>query len=369
MAPAISLAVLLWSAFWLSPLRAQSTELENPLSSVSITLQVENERYRRVEFLEPHPQVYYVRTARQDAENAADQSAVEASPPAIFQEWLPAQIGSPTGAEVRLSRQIVLKTEAPVPEETICRFSLKTVRQIHPRLIILAAADPLRALETAQALCHEPGTLACHPVMRRSYRRAGKFSPRPNDTYFSHCWHVDNRDEQGQRQGVDLNLRAAWGAAKGQGVTVAVVDGGLDLEHPDLSDRTQQGPHFHFGETNLNDDGFLDFDAHGTAVAGLIAAKGNNETGVIGAAPQTNLSSLVFFDNCLGRDSVVDDLALMDAFQFKIDKIAVQNHSWGPFRPDQAGIDALSNAGIENAVRNGCAGKGVIMVRAGGNER
>ena len=370
-APAVSLAVLLLSAFWLPLLRAQSTELENPLSFVSIALQVENDRYRRVEFLEPHPQVYYVRTARQDAENAADKSSSEASLPSNSQEWLPAKIGSPSGDEVHLSRQIVLKTEAPVPEETIRRLSLETVRQIHPRLIILAAADPLRALETAQALCRKPGTLACYPVMRRSYRRAGKFSPRPNDTYFSQCWHVDNRDGQGQRQGVDLNLRSAWSAAKGQGVTVAVVDGELDLEHPDLSGRTQQGPHFNFGATNPNNGDFLDFDAHGTAVAGLIAAEGNNETGVIGAAPQANLSSLVIFDNQLGMDSVVDDLALMDAFQFRIDKIAVQNHSWGPgpFRVQQAGIDALADAGIENAVRNGRAGKGVVMVRAGGNER
>ncbi len=370
-APAISLflAVLLLSAFWLFPLRAQSTELENPLSSTSITLEVENDRYRRIEFLEPHPQVYYVRIASQDAENAADKSAAQASLPANSQEWLPARIGSPIGAEVRLSQRIVWKTEAPVPKEMLRRFSLKKVRQIHPRLVILAAADPLRALETAQALCREPGTLACYPVMRRSYRRTGKYSPRPNDTYFSQCWHVDNRDERGQRQGVDLNLRSAWSIAKGQGVTVAVVDGELDLEHPDLSGRTQQGPHFNFGETNPNNGGFLDFDAHGTAVAGLIAAEGNNKTGVIGAAPKANLSSLVIFDNFWGTDSVVDDLALMDAFQFRIDKIAVQNHSWGPVRPQQVGIDALSDAGIENAIRNGRAGKGVVMVRAVGNGR
>ena len=196
-APAISLAVLLLPAFWPFPLRAQSTELENSPSSVSIPLQVENEPYRRAEFLEPHPQVYYVRTAPQDAENDGDESAAQASLPANSQEWLPARIGSPTGSEVRMSRRIVWKTELSVPKEMLRRLSLEKVRQIHPRLIILAAADPLRALETAQALCREPGTLACYPVMRRSYRRAGKYSPRPNDTYFSQCWHVDNRDERG----------------------------------------------------------------------------------------------------------------------------------------------------------------------------
>lgn len=50
-APEISLAILLLSDFWLSPLRTQSRELKNPLPFVSITLQVENEHYRRVEFL------------------------------------------------------------------------------------------------------------------------------------------------------------------------------------------------------------------------------------------------------------------------------------------------------------------------------
>ena len=78
---------------------------------------------------------------------------------------------------------------------------------------------------------------------------------------------------------------------------------------------------------NPNNGGFLDFDAHGTAVAGLIAAEGNNETGMICAAPKANLSRLVIFDNRLGMSGVVDDISLIGAFQFKIDKIAVQNHS------------------------------------------
>lgn len=78
---------------------------------------------------------------------------------------------------------------------------------------------------------------------------------------------------------------------------------------------------------------------------------------------------MVISDNFLGIDSVVDDLALMDAFQFRINKTAAQNHSWGPVHPQQVSIDALSDAGIENAIQNGRVGKGVVIVRAGGNER
>ncbi len=334
-----------------------ATQAENEVANSLPTVLQVGENYRRFEVLEPQPQVYYIRAVQRDTQ------AQEAK------GWLPARMGRPTGAKVHVSRQLVLKTQEPILEDKLRQHSLEKFRQINSRLVIFNAANPVHALEMAQALCREPGVIACYPVMRRAYRRGGKFVPIPNDAYFPQVWHADNRDSQGKRQGIDLNLRAAWNVSRGKGVTVAVADNGLDLEHPDLSERAKQGPHFNFGNNRV-DGAFINNDPHGTAVAGLIAAEGNNAIGVIGAAPEANLASLVIFEiDWLGQEGIVSDSALMDMFQFKIDEIAVQNHSWGPYQITQTGIEALSDIGIENAVRNGRRGKGVIIVRAGGNER
>ncbi len=183
------------------------------------------------------------------------------------------------------------------------------------------------------------------------------------------AWHVDNRDAMGRAAGVDLKLRAAWSLTEGAGITVAFSDNGMDIEHPDLASRASKGPHFNFGD-NLASGNFINSDAHGTAVAGLIAAEGDNEIGVIGVAPKANLSSLVVFDiNRRGREGIVPDDALMDMFEFEIETIDIQNHSWGSVAEQLSGIDALSDRGIEEAVSKGRDGRGIVMFRAGGNER
>ncbi|MCS1408519.1 MAG: Calcium-dependent protease [Verrucomicrobia subdivision 3 bacterium] len=319
----------------------------------------ENEQYRRVEFLEPHPQIYYV-----------DSIWWETALPEELEGWLPARLGNPSGPEVQISHELVLKTETPIDETDLFQnHYVETARRIDDHFVILNAITPTHALETAQELGKAPGTIASYPIMRRAYRRCGKFAPIPNDTYFSQIWHVDNRNSRGERHGIDLNLRAAWNLTRGEDITIAVVDNGIDLEHPELVERASHGPHFNFGEDRAS-GAFINADAHGTAVAGLIAAEGQNETGVIGVAPQATLSSLVIFDiNRRGEEVTVPVTDLMDMFQFQIDKIAVQNHSWGLFAPVQSSIDALSDRGIENAVKNGRGGKGVIIVRAGGNGR
>lgn len=73
--------------------------------------------------------------------------------------------------------------------------------------------------------------------------------------------------------------------AQGNDVDVALVDTGVDVAHPDLEGR--------IGDThNMVDDdaGAFDGDAHGTEVAGIIAADANNHIGIVGIAPEVTLS-------------------------------------------------------------------------------
>ncbi|MCY9668497.1 S8 family peptidase [Paenibacillus alginolyticus] len=85
-----------------------------------------------------------------------------------------------------------------------------------------------------------------------------------------------------------------WDQTKGKGITVAILDTGCDITHPDLKERIVGGINF------TNDDGgktdaYMDYNGHGTHVAGTIAATKNNN-GVVGVAPEANLLIIKVLD-------------------------------------------------------------------------
>jgi subtilisin family serine protease len=81
-----------------------------------------------------------------------------------------------------------------------------------------------------------------------------------------------------------LNVIEAHKLSRGAGVRVAIIDTGVDIQHPDLAGRTQLTRNY------INDDA-VEFrsDRHGTQIAGLIAAAANNGIGTIGVAPEVKL--------------------------------------------------------------------------------
>jgi hypothetical protein len=112
-----------------------------------------------------------------------------------------------------------------------------------------------------------------------SLRRSGLFSSvereqqvrvaEPDDPYYYAQWGLP-------RGGVPV----AWTLSSGQGVTVAVVDTGVDASHPDLAGQLLPGYDF------LNDDADpSDDNGHGTRMTGIVAARCQNAEGVCGVAP------------------------------------------------------------------------------------
>ena len=85
------------------------------------------------------------------------------------------------------------------------------------------------------------------------------------------------------------NLQAGilhnWG--RGSGVSVAVIDTGVDIKHPEFVNRISESRNF----VDSNDAQFSK-DVHGTAVAGIIAATANNGIGMVGVAPDASLMPL-----------------------------------------------------------------------------
>jgi subtilisin/minor extracellular protease Epr len=92
---------------------------------------------------------------------------------------------------------------------------------------------------------------------------------------------------------------------KGTGINVAIIDTGINYNHPDLCDNYKGGYDF------VNDDADpLDDNGHGTHCAGIIAAA-DNDIGVIGVAPEANLYSLKIVNNT-GRGNTSDLIAAIE---------------------------------------------------------
>src|SRR5215210_367220 len=106
-----------------------------------------------------------------------------------------------------------------------------------------------------------------------------------NDPLFARQWALDQ-----------VNAPEAWArGAKGAGAIVAVVDTGVDLQHPDLSSKLVAGHDF----VASNGDcppGPQDENGHGTHVAGIAGAVTNNGIGVAGVAPDAQIMPVRVLD-------------------------------------------------------------------------
>jgi len=97
-----------------------------------------------------------------------------------------------------------------------------------------------------------------------------------NDPYLGSEWHI-----------AKIGAPAAWDSAQGTGITVAILDTGVDGSHPDLAARMVPGWDIYTNSADTSD-----LCGHGTAVAGSAAAAGNNATGVSGVAGQARIMPL-----------------------------------------------------------------------------
>lgn len=89
-----------------------------------------------------------------------------------------------------------------------------------------------------------------------------------NDAYYGSEWHLQT-----------INAPGAWDLSLGTGVTVAILDSGIDATHPDMQGKLVPGWNFYDNNNNT-----ADVFGHGTMVAGVVGAVGNNTVGVIGVA-------------------------------------------------------------------------------------
>ena len=235
-----------------------------------------------------------------------------------------------------------------------------------PGQYIFHCGDQGGALVLMEELRKLPAVKTANAMMARTLGK--KFTP--NDTYFAYNasyegyqWHLKNTGQNSGTTGVDLNVSTAWDTVKGTGVTLAIVDDGVEFTHPDLAPNYLASASWDFRD-NDSDPSPIDVeDNHGTSVAGLAVAAGNNGAGVSGVAPSAKFAALRIDLNTTPDDQVSDSLA------YKNDIIQIKSNSYGPVDTGYTveGNGPLVEAALLDGVTNGRAGQGVIYVVAAGN--
>jgi subtilisin-like proprotein convertase family protein len=185
----------------------------------------------------------------------------------------------------------------------------------------------------------------------------------PNDPRFPDQWHLVNTGQSGGTTGEDAGVTSVWEQnVLGSGVTVAIVDDGVDHTHPDLWGNYDFVNSYDFNGSDA-DAGPGEFDDHGTAVAGIVGALGNNAVGVSGVAPLAKLASLRLIGD------ITTDAIEAAALAYRNQQIHIYSNSWGPF-DDGASLEGpgpLTLDALRQGVDTGRGGLGSIYVWAAGN--
>ena len=163
-----------------------------------------------------------------------------------------------------------------------------------------------------------------------------------------------------------LNLSNVWSTTKGKGAKVAIIDTGIDTDHPEFSERISEYSYNATEDKIVKDyileDGAYDWsltedeNGHGTAVAGVISASMNSER-VVGIAPQAEL--IVIKAECDANGNFVRSSDLVFGLYYAIERGAsVVNMSFGLAEEENPFAEAIKLA----------VDSDVICVAAAGNE-
>lgn len=181
-----------------------------------------------------------------------------------------------------------------------------------------------------------------------------------NDPYFDEQWALKNT----ANPDYDINIEGAWAITRGAGAKIAIIDTPVEHTHPDLS----QNCNFpSYNAMTSSSPSSTIADDHGTQVAGIMVAKGNNNYGTAGVAYE---SGLMRVSHNLDPERVTTSVELASGISWAWSMGAdVINCSWGDHGGQLPGLhtSALEDA-IDNALTWGRSGKGCVVVFAAGNE-
>lgn len=281
---------------------------------------------------------------------------------------------SGNGAEVYSTRSIIAKVESA--------DALKSLREYR---VTSGGERPMRTI-SAELKLYEVGLLGGESVQPFIYELAQsglvKFAEpdywlekhaAPNDPEFLEGtqWGLWNFGQAGGLAGSDIGAVEAWEVrAQATNVVVAVIDTGVRYTHEDLRGNIWRNPREIAGN-ELDDDGNgyvddvvgiypaklsvqpLDDEGHGTHIAGIIGAVGNNGLGVSGVNWGVQIMALRLFDE-FGNGRYSDAIRCLD--YARLNGAQIINASWGNTNTSEGlrlAFEALRAAGVLVAVSAG----------------
>jgi subtilisin family serine protease len=263
-----------------------------------------------------------------------------------------------------VSDEIIVKFREGVDEyqKDLARFRVSGTRKkifkvIHG-LEVVKLSRGVSVKEAIDLLRQDPEVLYAEPnyILRTT-------TLTPNDTRFGEMWGLNNVGQSGGTPDADIDAPEAWDHTTGSSdVIVAVIDSGVDYNHPDLSANMfrntadcnnngidDDGNGFVddcFGiDTRNHDSDPMDDNNHGTHVAGTIGAVGNNNRGVVGINWNVQIMACKFV-NASGSgttDDAIDCLEYVKTMKDRGFNIIATSNSWGGGDFSQALADAIES--------------------------
>ena len=177
-----------------------------------------------------------------------------------------------------------------------------------------------------------------------------------------------------------VEAEKAWAYARGEGVTIAVIDTGLDLTHPDIADNVWQNEKEKNGQSGVDDDanGFVDDingwdfynrdanptddQGHGSHVSGIAAAAADNQLGIAGIAPESKILPVKALNS--SGSGFIRDIAA--GVRYAVDLGAkVINMSLGAWK---SLLSATSRKAMEDAVAYALEHGAMVVTSAGNSD-
>jgi len=175
----------------------------------------------------------------------------------------------------------------------------------------------------------------------------------PNDTGYGNQWHHNNTGQFGGTPGADIESQAGWDASRGSSsVTVAVLDSGIDSDHPEFAGRILAGFDCVNEDTNPEDD-----HGHGTMVTGLLAANADNGFAAAGVDHFCRIMPIKVLNagNAGSTADLIQGIGFASANAADVLSMSLINYPLG-----SALNTALRDAKEAGAILVACAGNGGI---------
>jgi len=273
-----------------------------------------------------------------------------------------------SGEAMLYTENIFVKFKDTVPQTdclaVIARYNLRVKNKLtfatNSYFVQTDEGTGLKVFEIAEKLLAEKQVELCHPEL---------VSERGSKSVHPMQWHLAKTKIGLKTVDAHIDIEKAWQHTRGQGITIAVIDDGIDTDHPEFAGRIVHP--FDATDNNDNPRPKTPDDKHGTACAGMACAAGLDQ-GASGTAPEAQLMPIRL-------SSGLGSMAEANAFVWAADHGAdVISCSWGPTDGDWwdpehplhqrvTGLPDSTRLALEYALTKGRGGKGCVILFAAGN--